>query len=79
LPHPELLNLTDLKARLRGFAEERNWERFHTPKNLAMALAAEVGELVDIFQWLTAAESQDIVDDAEDLAHVGEDVPCHDS
>ncbi|MET8861829.1 nucleotide pyrophosphohydrolase [Nonomuraea sp. NPDC004580] len=46
-----------LAARLREFARVREWERFHTPKNLAMALAGEVGELVAEFQWLTAEES----------------------
>lgn len=43
---------------LRAFASERNWEKFHTPKNLAMALAGEAGELVAEFQWLTPAESE---------------------
>ena len=47
-----------LAERLREFARVREWERFHTPKNLAMALAGEVGELVAEFQWLTAAELQ---------------------
>jgi len=43
---------------LREFAKARNWEKFHTPKNLAMALAGEAGELVAEFQWLTPTESQ---------------------
>ena len=43
---------------LRDFAKARDWEKFHTPKNLAMALAGEAGELVAEFQWLTPAESQ---------------------
>jgi NTP pyrophosphatase (non-canonical NTP hydrolase) len=51
--------LTDLAVRLREFARARDWEQFHTPKNLAMALAGEVGELVAEFQWLTPAESGD--------------------
>lgn len=46
-----------LKARLRQFAAVRDWEQFHTPKNLAMALIAEAGELVEHFQWLDAAQS----------------------
>jgi NTP pyrophosphatase (non-canonical NTP hydrolase) len=48
----------DLAARLRAFARARDWEQFHTPKNLVMALAGEVGELVAEFQWLTADESR---------------------
>ncbi len=47
----------DLAKALRDFASARNWERFHTPKNLAMALAGEAGELVAEFQWLTPEES----------------------
>ncbi|NRQ35662.1 nucleotide pyrophosphohydrolase [Nonomuraea sp. NN258] len=43
---------------MREFARARDWEQFHTPKNLAMALAGEVGELVAEFQWLTADESR---------------------
>ncbi len=41
-----------LKAEIRAFATVRNWEQFHTPKNLAMAVAGEAGELVAEFQWL---------------------------
>jgi len=48
----------DLTVILRQFAAVRNWEKFHTPKNLAMAVAGEAGELVAEFQWLTAAESE---------------------
>lgn len=49
--------LERLAVRLREFARVREWEQFHTPKNLAMALAGEVGELVAEFQWLTAEQS----------------------
>ncbi len=49
--------LEALKERLRGFARERDWEQFHTPKNLAMALIVEVAELVEHFQWLTGPQS----------------------
>ena len=47
----------DLANALRVFAQRRNWERFHTPKNLAMAVAGEAGELAAEFQWLTPTES----------------------
>jgi len=53
-------DLDDLKQRLRRFAAERDWDQFHSPKNLAMALAGEVGELLEHFQWLTEAESLDL-------------------
>ncbi len=50
--------LESLAEELAAFAEERDWTRFHNPKNLAMALAAEAGELLEEFQWLDASESQ---------------------
>jgi dCTP diphosphatase len=50
-------NLEELKQRIRKFAVERGWERYHTPKNLAMALIGEAGELVERFQWLSPEES----------------------
>jgi dCTP diphosphatase len=53
-----LVGFTEVRDALRTFAQERDWEQFHTPKNLAMALAAEVGELIEVFQWLTPAESE---------------------
>ena len=50
----------ELKSRLRAFAMQRDWEKFHTPKNLAMALAGESGELLAEFQWLTPEESANL-------------------
>ena len=50
--------LDELAARLAEFARERDWDQFHAPKNLAMALAGEVGELVEHFQWLTEEQSR---------------------
>ncbi|MFC7849930.1 nucleotide pyrophosphohydrolase [Arthrobacter sp. NPDC057388] len=46
------MSIESLTAQLREFAQERDWEQFHTPKNLAMALSGEAGELVSLFQWL---------------------------
>jgi len=60
--------LHDLTLRVRQFAAERDWEQFHTPKNLAMALVGEAGELAAEFQWLTAAQSA--APDAEQLARI---------
>lgn len=51
-------DLEELKQRLRVFARERDWEQFHSPKNLAMAMIVEAGELVEQFQWLTEQQSQ---------------------
>lgn len=50
-------SLADLSARLLQFAQRRDWEQFHSPKNLSMALAGEAGELLEHFQWLTEAQS----------------------
>ena len=68
-------DLAELRDRLRAFAEERDWDQFHSPKNLAMALIAEAAELVEHFQWLTEKESGNLPLDkralvAEELADV---------
>ena len=52
--------LDQLKMRLRQFAEERDWDQFHSPKNLSMALIVEAAELVEHFQWLTEAQSSSL-------------------
>jgi NTP pyrophosphatase (non-canonical NTP hydrolase) len=53
-------SLDQLNARLIAFARERDWEQFHSPKNLAMALAGEAGELLEHFQWLTEQQSAEL-------------------
>ncbi|MGM0595021.1 MAG: nucleotide pyrophosphohydrolase [Pseudomonadota bacterium] len=50
-------SLEQLRRRLRSFARERDWEQFHSPKNLSMALIAEAAELVEHFQWLSEEQS----------------------
>lgn len=63
-------SLQQLAEHLRRFAAERDWEQFHSPKNLAMALSVEVAEIVEHFQWLTEAQSREL-DDAKraEVAH----------
>lgn len=68
-------DLAELRERLRAFVAERDWGRFHSPKNLAMALSVEASELVELFQWLTEEESAAADEDlrrraAEELADV---------
>ena len=58
-----MASIAELTDRVRAFAHERNWEQFHTPKNLAMALAGEVGELLAELQWLTPEQSLIVMDD----------------
>lgn len=54
--------LLGIQESLRNFAIERDWEKFHDPKNLVMALSGEVGELTEIFQWISNEESNDLTD-----------------
>jgi|TARA_B110000467_G_scaffold40656_1_gene37240 NTP pyrophosphatase (non-canonical NTP hydrolase) len=51
------MNISEIQDKLENFASERDWEQFHTPKNLSMALSVEASELVEIFQWLKPEES----------------------
>jgi len=57
-PNPH--GLTQLRDALRQFADERDWDQFHSPKNLASALAVEAAELLERFQWLTEDESRNL-------------------
>lgn len=50
--------LDQLKSAIKKFAEERDWDQFHSPKNLAMAMSVEAAEIVEIFQWLTEEQSK---------------------
>ncbi|EPN7876900.1 nucleotide pyrophosphohydrolase [Vibrio vulnificus] len=52
--------LETLTSMLAEFARERDWDKFHSPKNLSMALSGEAGELAEIFQWLTEEESKSL-------------------
>lgn len=68
------MDVNEVSNRLRKFAEDRNWDQFHSPKNLSMALAAEAAELLEIFQWLTEEESKDIVNSEKEIAQVKEEI-----
>ncbi len=52
------MDINNIQNQLQNFASERDWEQFHTPKNIAMALSVECSELVEIFQWLNPEESK---------------------
>ena len=58
-------DLEALRDRLRTFARERDWDQFHSPKNLSMALMAEVGELMEHFMWLTEEQSYNLPADKQ--------------
>src|SRR5215210_2244892 len=73
--HPHRVGRTtvnDLRNDIKEFIEERNWEQFHSPKNLAMALSVEVSEIVEHFQWLTEEQSSNL--SPEKLTEVREEI-----
>ena len=61
-----------LTKKIRAFAQNRDWDQFHSPKNLAMALSVEVSEVVEHFQWLTQEESNRL--DTEKLKQIREEI-----
>jgi NTP pyrophosphatase (non-canonical NTP hydrolase) len=68
----EDLGLEDLRSAISAFIQERDWEQFHSPKNLAMALSVEVAEIVEHFQWLTEEDSKNLP--PEKMAEVREEI-----
>jgi NTP pyrophosphatase (non-canonical NTP hydrolase) len=64
--------MEELIRKLREFAAERDWEQFHSPKNLSMALSVEVAEIIEHFQWLTQEQSRNL--DPELLKKVREEI-----
>lgn len=66
--------IADLQRQLRDFAAERDWEPFHSPKNLVMALTGEVGELTELFQWLSPEESARVMDDGASAGRVRDEI-----
>ncbi|NME80330.1 nucleotide pyrophosphohydrolase [Rhodococcus sp. 105337] len=56
----EVTTIDELQAAVRAFTDEREWGQFHTPKNLIMALTGELGELAEIFQWLTPEQADQL-------------------
>lgn len=65
-------DIKKLQDALAEFSQQRNWDQFHTPKNLVMALSGEVGELIEIFQWLTPEQSQQLP--PEKKQHASEEI-----
>ena len=63
------MGMKELQAEIRQFADERDWQQFHSPKNLSMALIVEAAELVEHFQWVTEEQSKDLtVEKLEEVA-----------
>ena len=70
----EVTPVSVLMGEIRRFAEVRGWEPYHSPKNLVMALASEVGELCDLFRWLTPEESREIIRDPARRTAVADEI-----
>ena len=70
----EVLDLGALQEHLAEFARAREWDRFHSPKNLALAIASETGELAELFQWVTEEESRGIAGDEGRRARVADEL-----
>ena len=69
----KLIDTTNLESVLHEFARQRDWEPFHTPRNLILALTGEVGELSEIFQWMTDAQAAEIMQ-TDKAAHVKQEI-----
>lgn len=66
--------VADLRALVQRFVDERDWAQFHSPKNLSMAIAIEAAELMEHFQWLDSAASQEVRHSPDDLKDVREEL-----
>ena len=70
----DLTRIEDLKKKVRDFVDERNWSKYHHPKELAIAIAIEAAELLEIFQWDEKMDIQDIRNDEETMSKIKEEV-----
>jgi len=68
------VTVKELVDAMAAFVEERDWQQFHAPKNLAMGIVIEAGELMEHFQWISEAESGALADDAEQMGAIKEEV-----
>ena len=70
----DLVPIKELKDKVRDFVDERDWNRYHHPKELAISMAIEVSELLEIFQWDEKADIQDIRNDEKTMNRIEEEV-----
>jgi NTP pyrophosphatase (non-canonical NTP hydrolase) len=68
------MDIKEIRNKLRKFAKDRNWDQFHSPKNLSMAVAAEAAELLEIFQWLTEEQSREIINNEKEMSLIKEEI-----
>lgn len=71
--------LTQLKTLMAEFVKERDWQQFHSPKNLSMSIAIEAAELMEKFQWCANAQSskEELADDFQEVKHEVADIMCY--
>ena len=68
------MDVNALQRQLRDFAAARDWQPYHSPKNLAMARMVEAADLLELFQWLTPQEARHLTDNAADKERVGDEL-----
>jgi len=68
------MDIFAIQKKLHYFVQARNWDQFHSPKNLTMALAAEAAELLEIFQWLTEEQSKNITESEKNMALIKQEL-----
>lgn len=69
----QVTTIQEIKDKVKEFVNERDWNKFHSPKNLAMSIAIEAGELMEIFQWLSQEEAWDI-NNSHEATHLREEL-----
>ncbi len=68
------MNSEAMRQKLREMAAARDWDQFHTPKNLVMALSGEVGELTELFQWLTPGQAEGVMQDSSKAQAIADEL-----
>ena len=71
---PERITLQEIKEKISRFISKRNWEQYHTPKNISMSIAIEAAELMEHFQWLSPEESRDLLGNAAGRAEIEDEL-----
>jgi NTP pyrophosphatase (non-canonical NTP hydrolase) len=74
VPALRLIDVKGLSEALAAFSAERDWDQYHSPKNLVMALTGEVGELTEVFQWLSEAQSKSVATNPDTATAVREEL-----
>lgn len=68
------MNIRSIQQQLQSFAQERDWDQFHNPKNLAAALSVEASEILELFQWLSPEQSLTLKDNPKEKQHAADEI-----